>query len=212
MGKSFADMIKKDKPVETKPAAPTTDKKANAFAALKNKTTAKSATKPAFNLGKAKQNATPPAPQSGVAQTEVAKGPAASRAPSPAASVAAPDVEDRVATIREAKEFIHEDQPDDMTENAVKQLQDSLQTLRDSIDHPELVSEAIKNIMLNLQEHEFLRDNMEPEDYGSMVRGLRVSYGKTIAKKQERSTKRKSNDADVDQIISALGDMNFSLG
>lgn len=227
MVKSFSDLLGKQpqatstgpklnhsniatKPTDL-PVEPEAPKKANPFDKLKQQVEKKKTT---FNLKNKTttpntKSVAPPAPQP--AATDGDAGPSVSVS-TPVAASPQNSPEEKVAAIREAKEFIHDGQPDEMSKQAVEQLQISLEVLRNSLDHPELVSEALKNLMLDLQEHEFLRGNMAKEDYGLMVRALRVSYGKTIAKKQERSATKTKNSEDVDSIVSMLGDMNFSVG
>lgn len=110
-----------------------------------------------------------------------------------------------------AKEFQSPDQPDEYNDEHVRELKQALSILEQSIDNKELVADALKNIMVNIKQHVFLKDILLPEDCQLMVRGLRESYGVTIAKKQKKRGKRDTNAKDVEAVMEQLADLDITI-
>ena len=129
----------------------------------------------------------------------------------PTAPLLQTDVE-QVAEVKAANEFVSPDQPDGYSQEAVNKLNNALETLVNSMEHKEMISEALKNIMIVTREHPALVDNMSPEDKGLMVAGLRKSYGVVITKKSARSEKVAKNAAEVDEVMALLQGSGFSVG
>jgi len=110
-----------------------------------------------------------------------------------------------------AKEFQSPDQPDVYTDIHVKDLQDALSILKNSIGNKELITDALKNIMLHLSQHTFLAKILLPEDCQLMTRSLRESYGVVIAKKQTKKTKKTASAAEVDEVMEGLADLDIRI-
>lgn len=110
-----------------------------------------------------------------------------------------------------AKEFQSPDQPDEYNDEHVRELKQALSILEQSIDNKELVADALKNIMVNIKQHVFLKDILLPEDCQLMVRGLRESYGVTIAKKQKKKGKRETTAKDVEAVMEQLADLDITI-
>ncbi len=110
-----------------------------------------------------------------------------------------------------AKEFQSEDQPDGYEASAVEELKQSISILQDGFENKELISEALKNIMLLLRRHEFLKDMLLPEDCGAMVRALRESYGRVITVKNTRSNKKIAVQKDVTDVMSELDGLDITI-
>ena len=103
------------------------------------------------------------------------------------------------------------EQPDAFAPEVVDQMQAQFEMLRQSLDHPEVVSEAVANILKFMQAHDGLAKLVEPEECGLMVRALRVSYGTTITKKVNNKEKKQKTIAKVDEIVDAMDGMQFEL-
>lgn len=110
-----------------------------------------------------------------------------------------------------AKDFQSADQPDTYNDKHVEEFKQALDILKNSIDNKELIADALKHIMVNLKRHVFLQDILLPEDCQLMVRGLRESYGVTIAKKQTKRTKKETNSQDVDAVLDQLADLDMQI-
>jgi len=112
---------------------------------------------------------------------------------------------------KSAKQFQAEDQPEGYEQKQIDELKSSLDILVNSMDNKELVGDALKKIMLDLKRYPFLVNIMHPEDCNLMVRAVRESYGVTLAKKQDRSDKRKATSKEVEDTLELLGDMEINL-
>lgn len=110
-----------------------------------------------------------------------------------------------------AREFSYDSQSEGMDAEAMESLGTALNMLQDNIEDKDIVSEAVKNVLNLLNHHDFLKKILKPEDCGLMVRGLRNSYGTTIAKKEARGTKAKATDAAVQGVLDNLGDLQVEL-
>lgn len=110
-----------------------------------------------------------------------------------------------------AKEFTSPDQPEKYSKELVTEFRSSLDILVNSIENKELVSDALKKIMIDLLKYPFLGDIMHPENCQLMVRGLRSSYGVTLAKKQTRRTKKETTSADVEEVMDLIGDLDIEI-
>jgi hypothetical protein len=113
--------------------------------------------------------------------------------------------------VLDADEFTHPEQPSEYSEEAVKSIKNSISIIQQNLDNKELVGQAVVNVLALLKQHEFLRGILEPEDLGTMVRGLRVSYGVAVAQKQARAKKTKATNAEVDEAMSMLKGMDFKI-
>ena len=189
---------------------------------IKKETKPEPTAKPKIKLNKAKSSATkalqaklknkvPPgaaiASSPGKSAPKLAEGTAKPVTPPTVTA----DVVPSASLLTDDDKFIHEEQPDKFEQEQVEKIKNALEILKNSLDDPDLVSEAIKNILTHLQEHPFLSDILAPEDLGMMVRGLRKSYGITIAKKKGKAKKKAANQADVDEVASMLSDMVIDI-
>ena len=110
-----------------------------------------------------------------------------------------------------ADEYNFEDQPEKLQEAVVADVKKSLALLADNINNKELVGQAVKSVLSDLQKHDFLRDILQPEDLGLMVRGLRESYGRAVQQKTERKKKTTATNAAVDSILNDLANVEFNV-
>jgi len=200
--------------------------KKSATAGLKDKLNKKD--KPKFQLGAAKELSNSAA----APNTEIADVPsrvdAISVEPAVLAGPPVPDaagslkhnaatqaIEDTVkraiADDAATDKYTFDEQTDAFKPEDVEKMRAAFEVLRDSIDHPEIVSDAIANILKFLQGDEALAQLIEPEDYGVMVRALRMSYGTTITKKVNNKEKKVKSEKSVDEIVDALDGMQFEL-
>ena len=109
------------------------------------------------------------------------------------------------------KKFTFDGQTEKYNQEHVTHLEDCLRILQDNIDNKEMVSEAMKNIMIHLQEHPELVDIMLPESEGLMVKALRRSYGTTIQKKKTRSSKRAQSAKEIDDMMGELAGFELDI-
>jgi len=120
-----------------------------------------------------------------------------------------PELEDEPEV--SSKEFQYDSQKEKYSSEEVKEIQAALETLKNSIDQPEIVGQALRSIMHDMQTNPNLVDLLAPEDIGLMVRGLRESYGVAIAKKQQYKSKRKRTEEEVDNTIDELKGLGIEL-
>ena len=112
---------------------------------------------------------------------------------------------------KSAEEFHSDDQPDNFNEQITTELKNSVEILKESFENRELVSEALKNIMLLLRKHDFLKDMLLPEDCGAMVKALRLSYGKVITIKNTRTAKAAKIKKDVADVMADLDGLDIKI-
>ena len=96
------------------------------------------------------------------------------------------------------------------TQDEVAQFKGSFQMLKDAITNPKLVGQAVKNIMVMMGANPHLCNIAMPEEVGLMVRGIRQSYGVTVAKKSaasEQRGKRALEDAKIDNLLGDFGNI-----
>lgn len=112
-----------------------------------------------------------------------------------------------------AEAFQNANQPVAYTPEQATALQSSINTLANSLDHPDIVGQAVAHILQSTREVPELADLLSYEDLGLMVAGLRESYGKTITEKQTRSKKKTKTDQEAKDILADLKGMSFgSIG
>ena len=115
------------------------------------------------------------------------------------------------AALDAPKEFSHESQPDELTPKEVAEFREAIEVLENNLDHRELVGNAITNILKKLPEKEQYREILLPEDCGTMVKALRESYGVAITIKSTKSKTKGKKQAEVDNIVKGLGDMEINI-
>jgi hypothetical protein len=95
-------------------------------------------------------------------------------------------------------------QPAKFTPEEMQGLRDALSLLETGIDRPEIVGSAVRNVLTSLQSNPALCDILAAEDCGTMVRGLRQSYGIVIAKKDEKVSRSAAKDKIADDLMAGL--------
>ena len=177
--------------------------------------------KPAFAIGK--KSATNSLKQSlaGAGNSQVAKTATEPETPGSAEVLAEPASEvgaiigdvPPVAPTSEIQDgkYDFENQPEGLPEGAVQTMKDNLEILKSTIDHPEMVADAIKMILQHMQSHPQLKEMLQDEDYGNMVLALRTSYGTTLVTKQKSAGKRAASSAKVEETLDLLGEMELTL-
>ena len=112
-----------------------------------------------------------------------------------------------------AEEFHRPDQPDNFSSEAVQSLKDNLQLLRDNFSNPDIVANAVRRVMQDIKQNPNFNDIMQPEDYGTMVKALRESYGVAVVTKQAKSRKKskKSIDPELESKLDGTLDMLNSI-
>lgn len=129
----------------------------------------------------------------------------------PAAEVESPPHSAPASAAAELDQFNHPTMLEQFTPEAVDSFRDSIQMLRDSFEHPELVANATRNILITLRENPNFIDILLPEDYGLMVRGLRESYGQVATSKTVNKEKRASAKSSIAAVADFLGDIEIDL-
>lgn len=112
-------------------------------------------------------------------------------------------------TTEELNSFVFNDQPDTLPADDVEKFLNNFEILKKNIDHPELVSQSFRDILIRMKERPDLVDNMAPENFGIMVRALRVSYGVQITKKSAAKNTRSKQKEAVAQTIDDLKAIGF---
>lgn len=110
-----------------------------------------------------------------------------------------------------ADKFNHRDMVDGIPQDAQENFLNSVRTLYEAFDMPDLVSTACRNILLDLRMNEQLSALLHPEDIGQMVKFLRLHSGQVQASKlaaPKRATGGKKKEPVVD-ISSFLSDIKF---
>lgn len=105
----------------------------------------------------------------------------------------------------------HDSQPEKFNEKTVAQFKAAVKTVHEHVDDKGLIGDAIKNVLSMLEEHDFLKKIVQPQDIGMMVRGLRENYGVVIQKKQTRTTKRRAGAEEVEKIMADLSDIEIEI-
>jgi len=108
-----------------------------------------------------------------------------------------------------AAEFNSPDQPDMLEPQAILELQQCMALLVASFEHKELVSDAIRSVLIHVKKYPFLKDILLPEDCQLMVRALRESYGVAIVSKTVRAKKVSANQKDVTEVEDVLADLGL---
>jgi len=109
------------------------------------------------------------------------------------------------------EDFNAPEQVDGIDKDAIKTLKENMDILIQSITHKELVTSAIRIVLIHLKKYPFLKDILLPEDCQIMVRALRESYGSTITKKNQRRDKKDASSAEVDAVVESLSDLDFKI-
>jgi hypothetical protein len=92
---------------------------------------------------------------------------------------------------------------------------DMIDGIYEIIHDPDLLGGVIRNIMVELKSNPEYTKLMAPEDFRTMVRGMRESMGLARVKKQEskakKSSPRKSKQLD-DDVLAGLDDILGDIG
>jgi hypothetical protein len=113
-----------------------------------------------------------------------------------------------------AEEFVHSSQPTEISDAAQEQLRQALGTLVQSFENKELVGSAVTYVMQTISANPHLKDNIQPDDIGLMVRGLRMAYGTVIVKKQQGQEKKRVKQEslnEIDELMSGSGFMDMEI-
>ncbi len=108
-----------------------------------------------------------------------------------------------------AAEFNMEGQPENFNEIQIADIKEKLDLLSSNIDNKTIVQNALKIILGQMKKHEFLKGILMPEDCGLMVRAMRESYGRTLTVKKERSATRQTNRDTVDSVLDELSEVDL---
>lgn len=128
------------------------------------------------------------------------------------ASLAAPEITLEAITqqVISAETYTHPSQPD--RADNWQAMQRAFQMLEQSLHDRAAIEQSLAYIMSSIQNDPALMNNMVSENYGLMVRSLRLSYGIAIEKKvgkraatSERALKREEVADDI------LGGMDLSI-
>lgn len=110
-----------------------------------------------------------------------------------------------------ADEFNSDDQSENFSSESIENFKTALQILENNIDNKEVVGQATASILSLIKNDEEVRAMLRPENIQLMVRGLRESYGTVIVKKETRQTKRQQSQENVDDLLSGMKDLDFSI-
>ena len=108
-----------------------------------------------------------------------------------------------------AAEFNSPDQSDEVNPEVILELQQCMAILASSFGQKELVSNAIRAVLIHVKKYPFLKDILLPEDCQLMVRALRESYGVAIVSKTTRAKKTSANQKDVTDAEDMLADLGL---
>jgi len=108
-----------------------------------------------------------------------------------------------------AAEFNSPEQSDTINPEAIIELKQCMEILVSSFGQKELVSNAIRAVLIHVKKYPFLKDILLPEDCQLMVRALRESYGVAIVSKTTRAKKTSANQQDVTEAEDLLADLGL---
>jgi hypothetical protein len=108
------------------------------------------------------------------------------------------------SAVKSVENFNHPGMVDGFTPEDQKHLWESMDILRSSIEHPELVAGATRNILIVLKENPEFCGLLKPEDYRLMVKVLRESHGLVVSSKQGNRSKKASKTADIEAVAALL--------
>jgi len=92
----------------------------------------------------------------------------------------------------------------------VAAFKESLQVIKDHMENPDMVGQALRKIMLDLQGNPNLIGFLKDEDAGLMVRGLRVSCGNAVIVKSKAKRTKKDVPA-TGEVKRGLDDLSALL-
>ena len=98
-----------------------------------------------------------------------------------------PKAEEKPVSLINTNDFTYEGQPEKIEQTVVEKLQENMEILRANIDDKGLVGASLNNILQLLMEHQFLKDNLAPEDLGDMVDALKTSHQVVLLQKATRA-------------------------
>lgn len=107
------------------------------------------------------------------------------------------------------EDFNHPEMVDTLGEGDVASFREAIQILHSSFEHPELVSNATRNILISIREHPDFTKILAPEDFGAMIRAVRESHGMTVASKVLNKEKRTGKKKEIDDLTAELASAIF---
>lgn len=93
--------------------------------------------------------------------------------------------------------------------NTIESLNQALETLRNNLDNPHLVSTSIAHVMTTLRTNPNFVSQLRPEDGRDLVRGLQNSYTVVKRAKEKTSAGRGKSKVAATEMKALLGDINF---
>jgi hypothetical protein len=106
-----------------------------------------------------------------------------------------------------AEQFNHPAMGEKLGGGEIEAFKQNLELLRGSFDNPEILSNAIRNILRSTRENPNFCGILAPEDCQLMVRALRQNYGAVATTKSQNKGKRAESKKTVGKIEDMLGDI-----
>lgn len=110
-------------------------------------------------------------------------------------------------TLDDVAKFVFKEQPDDSTIDITDKFSEMLDTLSESVGSE--VPSNLATCLKFIKEHAFLADILKPEYIGTMVAGMRKSYGFIVQVQTEKSTKRSAKKEKEAAILGDLEELSF---
>ena len=99
----------------------------------------------------------------------------------------------------------------EFSEEAGNKFEEQIGMLQQAIDGTGELKDQMVNILTFLDDNPQYKDNVSPKDVAVFVAGCRKVAGITVQEKQTRKTSKKKTTAKVEEVISDLADLEFTL-
>ena len=105
--------------------------------------------------------------------------------------------------------FNHPTQPSSFAMDQMVAIKNSIKVLADNIEDKNIVSDAIRNVLLTMMQNPETAELIEDGDIQMMTRGLRASYGQVLTVKQTRKKTTTAKSQRIDETLEKLKAFNF---
>lgn len=159
---------------------------------------------PAVAFAQQANAATPVAPQAAV---PVNPQPTPPVPETPAAPASLIDVSQSLTLPTDS--FNHPSQPSNFALDQMTAIKNSIAVLAANIEDKNIVSDAIRNVLLTMMQNPETAELIEAGDIQMMTRGLRASHGAVLAVKQTRKKTTTAKAQRIDDTLEKLKSFNF---
>lgn len=105
--------------------------------------------------------------------------------------------------------FNHPSQPSSFALDQMTAIKNSIAVLSANIEDKNIVSDAIRNVLLTMMQNPETAELIEAGDIQMMTRGLRASHGAVLTVKQTRKRTTTAKSQRIDETLEKLRSFNF---